>query len=204
VKARAKQELRNEVRRVLINLDPRWIMAASVEVASGVRTILSELPAAEALLAWVPSFPGEVDLSVLLGEQLRLREVYLPRVLAGGALEFRSIDEDWPARLQPGGMQVPEPPADYGEIFRPTPGSSTVVLVPGLAFDAAGHRLGRGKGYYDRFLAGLANFDVIKVGIGWELQVMAEVPADERDIAMDFICHERGIVRCHERGGAYR
>jgi 5-formyltetrahydrofolate cyclo-ligase len=193
-----KQELRNEVRRVLVNLDQRWIMAASVEVAAGVRTILGELPAVESLLAWVPSFPGEVDLSALLGEQVRLREVYLPRVLPGGALEFRSIDEDWPARLRPGGLQIPEPPADYGEPFRPAAGRTTVVLIPGLAFDLMGRRLGRGKGCYDRFLAGFSNCDLVKIGVGWELQVMAEVPTDERDMAMDFICHERGIVRCHQ------
>jgi 5,10-methenyltetrahydrofolate synthetase len=73
--------------------------------------------------------------------------------------------------LEPIGEQF----ADYEKI--------DVALVPGMAFDAAGHRLGRGKGYYDRFLA--AHPHLYKIGVCFPFQHVAEVPVNEYDVCMD-------------------
>ena len=56
------------------------------------------------------------------------------------------------------------------------------ALVPGVAFASDGCRLGRGKGYYDRLLAGVEGW---KCGIGYDFQLVAEVPADDRDVRLD-------------------
>ena len=58
-----------------------------------------------------------------------------------------------------------------------------VVLIPGVAFDAAGHRLGRGRGYYDRFLAAYPY--IYKIGVCFDFQKVAEVPTDEHDMLVD-------------------
>lgn len=58
-----------------------------------------------------------------------------------------------------------------------------VAIVPGMAFDREGHRLGRGKGYYDRFLAQLPH--IYKIGICFPFQLVDKVPADVHDILMD-------------------
>jgi 5-formyltetrahydrofolate cyclo-ligase len=58
-----------------------------------------------------------------------------------------------------------------------------IILVPGIAFDPQGHRLGRGKGYYDRFLA--AHPDIYKIGVCFDFQKVPEVPVDEFDIPVD-------------------
>ena len=60
-----------------------------------------------------------------------------------------------------------------------------IVLVPGMAFDAAGHRLGRGRGYYDRLLAAHPAWH--KVGVCFPFQRVAEVPIDAHDVSMDEI-----------------
>ncbi|HUE37397.1 MAG TPA: 5-formyltetrahydrofolate cyclo-ligase [Candidatus Acidoferrum sp.] len=59
-----------------------------------------------------------------------------------------------------------------------------VVLVPGVAFDANGHRLGRGKGFYDRLLE---NFGGKKIGIAFDEQIVDAVPAEKNDVRMDLI-----------------
>ena len=60
-----------------------------------------------------------------------------------------------------------------------------VAIIPGMAFDEAGHRLGRGKGYYDRFLARVPN--LYKIGLCFSWQVVPHIPCDEHDIRMDRI-----------------
>lgn len=67
-----------------------------------------------------------------------------------------------------------------------------VVLVPGLAFTSSGERLGRGKGYFDRYLA---NFGGIKIGVALEAQLFKELPLDEYDITMDYVVTEKQIYK---------
>ena len=63
-----------------------------------------------------------------------------------------------------------------------------VVLVPGLAFDEDCGRLGLGRGYYDRFLAGLTS---TTIGLAFEAQVVEQVPVVEQDVALDWVITER-------------
>ena len=58
-----------------------------------------------------------------------------------------------------------------------------VALIPGMSFDANGHRLGRGKGYYDRFLAKVPS--LYKIGVCFPFQKLEEVPSDKYDVVMD-------------------
>ena len=68
-----------------------------------------------------------------------------------------------------------------------------LVIVPGLAYDIHGARVGFGKGCYDRFLAGIR---AVKVGLCYGFQLVDSLPSDERDIPMDYILTERGLFRC--------
>jgi 5-formyltetrahydrofolate cyclo-ligase len=91
------------------------------------------------------------------------------------------------AALRPGPMGTSEPVA--GEELRPD-----VVLVPLLAFDRAGRRLGYGGGYYDRTLAALPAAKAI--GIGYSGQEMAEVPAGPQDMRLPLIATEDSVIIC--------
>ncbi len=70
------------------------------------------------------------------------------------------------------------------------PGVIDLVVVPGLAFDARGNRLGRGGGFYDRFLRRLRR-SATTVGLAFDVQIVDEVPADDRDCRVDFVVTER-------------
>ena len=69
-----------------------------------------------------------------------------------------------------------------------------VVVVPGLAFTAAGERLGQGGGWYDRYLAQV-RVDCVTIGVCFAEQILDTLPVEAHDVTMDHIVTERGIVR---------
>ena len=76
-----------------------------------------------------------------------------------------------------------------------------LVVVPGLAFDAHGHRLGRGGGYYDRFLGRLRR-TAATVGLGFDVQITDEVPVNDGDVSVDIVVTDRRVT--HARGSRTR
>jgi 5-formyltetrahydrofolate cyclo-ligase len=92
--------------------------------------------------------------------------------------------------LEPGELETRQPPARAPEVVPHT------VFVPLLAVDRNGHRLGQGRGWYDRTLAALRRAgDPIVVGIGFGLQLRPHVPTAPEDQPVDWILSERGIER---------
>ena len=88
--------------------------------------------------------------------------------------------------LEPGGFGVMVPPPQAGELV------PAIVLTPLLAFDARGHRLGYGGGYYDRTLTGLRRQvgGVLAVGLAFEAQRIEAVPHTPRDARLDWVVTE--------------
>ncbi len=125
---------------------------------------------------------GLIDRGVLEG-----KNVVLPRMEDGGlALHQVSGRED----LSPGPYGIFEPRLTLPIV---PPEQVDLAVVPGLAFDEGGHRLGMGKGYYDRLLPRLAK--ALKVGVAFELQIVDEVPRDENDVPVDVVVTERRVIR---------
>jgi 5,10-methenyltetrahydrofolate synthetase len=133
------------------------------------------------LMAYWPLM-DEVDIRPLT-EQLvgQGRTVLLPKVTGPETMELRRYTG--PGDLKEGAFHIMEP---TGELFTDND-QIDVVLVPGMAFDAAGHRLGRGKGYYDRFLESLSESGdgPLILGVCFPFQRVAKVPTEEHDVVMD-------------------
>ncbi|MBY0370820.1 5-formyltetrahydrofolate cyclo-ligase [bacterium] len=130
--------------------------------------------------------PGEVDLRALW--QARPEACVFPRVISETQMRFYRIAR-W-GDLVPGFKGILEPPdtaipADWS--------GGGLVFVPGLAFDRQGGRVGSGKGYYDRFLAGRP----IRVwGVCWDRQIVTGTLAQEPgDARMAALCTESGVTR---------
>jgi 5-formyltetrahydrofolate cyclo-ligase len=195
----SKKSLRKEIRLILANLDQRWISKAHAEacgyLSELVNSLITENIGPKHILAWIPFFHGEVDLAGFIGEMLKKNFVYLPRVDVDGTMEFVRIGDDWGARLAAGPKGIEQPEAGYGHAFVPPDGQDLVVIMPGLAFDAQGRRLGRGAGYYDRFLATPGLERAVKIGVCWSVQIVPAVPTDHHDVTMDWICYERGVLK---------
>ena len=113
----------------------------------------------------------------------------LPRVAAArSALQFRSWKAGDP--LTPNAYGIGEPLLEAHEV------APDVVLVPLLAFDAEGHRLGYGGGYYDRTFESLPA--ARRIGIAYAGQEMANVPREPHDHRLDMIVTENGVRRFHQ------
>jgi 5-formyltetrahydrofolate cyclo-ligase len=117
------------------------------------------------------------------------KQVAVPRMGAAyGVMEAAALDR-WDdlvtGRL---GLKMPDPAKS-----RPIdPTAIDLVVVPGVAFDAAGRRLGMGAGYYDRFLPQACR--ACKLGLAWSVQLTDEVPEGEHDVRMDFLLTEKGFL----------
>jgi 5-formyltetrahydrofolate cyclo-ligase len=133
---------------------------------------------ARAVLFYAP-LPSELDLSFLMEEALReKRLVALPRFHAGNG-EYEAVLVTRAGECAPGRFGIVEP----GEGCPVLPGNRLdLALVPGVAFDPLGHRLGRGRGYYDRLLAMAGG---VKCGVAFDEQVADHVPVEPHDVTLD-------------------
>ena len=137
---------------------------------------------------------GELDVRALLEDALACgKALCLPRCEAGGEMTARRVT----------GLRALERSA-YG-IPEPGPGAPVcaageidLAIVPGIAFDARGVRIGQGGGYYDRFLP---RFRGVAAGIGYTFQVYEALPSLSHDAAVDYVIHPAGIICCRRQGG---
>jgi 5-formyltetrahydrofolate cyclo-ligase len=152
----------------------------------------------DALFAWLsPRLPGtisaflpmegEVDLTAVMGRLPGWRWV-LPRLEADGSITFR--DADVPRETHRFGM---EQPIDSGPVVPIH--EIDVFLVPGLAFDRDGGRLGNGGGHYDRILSA-ARTDSESIGISPQRHIVDDVPVEDHDVRVGWLATEEGVLSC--------
>ncbi len=121
------------------------------------------------------------------------KRVVYPRVQGDAMAFFEVADHD---ELQPGNFGVLEPGGD-----QPVPIEELdLLLVPGVAFDLAGHRLGYGKGFYDRLLHRRA-LHCRLVGFCFEFQLLPVLPAEPHDVRMDLLVTEQRTLRLNPAKG---
>lgn len=107
------------------------------------------------------------------------KTIVLPVVTGEAEMEIRRYDSD--ADLRVGSYNILEPCGEaYADIS-----SIDVIIMPGMGFDKSGNRMGRGKGYYDRFLKETAG--IYKIGICFPFQIFSSIPTEEHDIPMDIV-----------------
>lgn len=103
--------------------------------------------------------------------------------------ELRSFNEE----LKPGAFNILEPKEEF---IRPvSPEEIDLVIVPGVAFDEKGNRIGYGMGFYDRFLKTVRK-DTPVIGLAYNFQIVDEIPIDDKDVTVDKVVTEERIVEC--------
>jgi 5-formyltetrahydrofolate cyclo-ligase len=179
------------VRRLVLSrrgrLDPAVREAAAREVAAAL-TALPQVAGAGSVLGFASfgtELPTDPSMEALLGTGKRLLLPYVDgRRLC--AAEVGSIED-----LAPGYRGIREPvartPVDLAV--------ADVILVPGVAYDEHGRRLGYGGGFYDELLSEVAR-SVPRIGLCFDLQIVDEVPAGEADEPVDVVITEHRVVRC--------
>jgi 5-formyltetrahydrofolate cyclo-ligase len=185
-----KRALRARVLAARDALEPADRSAAAQAIVQRI-TALPAYRTARALLVTLP-FGSEWDTRPLVGIALAAtKTIVLPRVnTRTRMLELHAI-ADPTMDVVPGHLGIPEPRVSCPLVAH---AEIDVVIVPGVAFDAAGRRLGYGGGYYDRLLP-LLSPDVPRIAGAFELQVIAEVPAAPHDLRVDCIATETRLIR---------
>ena len=169
-----KKEIRERMRRLNRALDSRQRLRASAAIFSAVER-LPEFRAARTVAVFA-ALPDEPATDEVLARWASTRRVVLPRV-EGDAMRFYACRPD---ALVFGAFGILEPPGE-----RPCPaGEIDLVVCPGVAFTADGRRLGRGRGYYDRYLGDPA-FRGFRVGVCYAHQLVDDLPVEPHDVRMD-------------------
>ncbi len=176
-----KSFLRQTMRRTLGELHSDQRLAASHEMAARL----------SALDAWreasvIGLFAGrtdEMETTILWLDLHRDGKTFLyPKVEASVTNDLHFLMVESHSDLQPGAWNLHEPIGNEPRV-------PDLVLVPGLAFDANGSRLGRGRGFYDRWLA--AHPTVVTVGVCFDFQIVPQIPMELHDRRMDFVVTEK-------------
>lgn len=185
-----KAALRAQLRARLSQSDPAENAACDVRITQLVLS-LPAFQAAERVFAYCSVVP-EVDTHAILAQARRRgKTVALPVTQPDGQMQFARYD----GALVPGRYGIPEPPRS-AQILLPQPGD--LMLVPALAYDRAGRRLGRGGGYYDRFLA---RVDCCTVGLIRAAFLLDALPAEWNDVPVSAVITEDGVFCPREKPG---
>ena len=173
-----KAALRLRVRSELAAVPASQRTAAAAQACS----LLKRKPvwnAAGAILFFA-SLPDELDIWPLLGEALAAgKTVGLPRFSSAANAYIPCLIKDLHGDTQPGRFGIREPASACEALAFDR---LDLVLVPGVAFDLAGRRLGRGRGFYDRLLDAVRG---TKCGVAFDEQIVSAVPAGPQDVQVD-------------------
>jgi 5-formyltetrahydrofolate cyclo-ligase len=181
----SKQELRAKIKNELKKLPPDRFLGEGKRAAGRVAAFPFWQKAHQVLIFL--SLPDEIDTGPLLELAFtQNKEVFAPKI-RGDSLDFCKISS-FPGLRTSGPYGIREPNTAAAPEFTAVSGIPALIVTPGLAFDRQGRRLGRGKGFYDRFFASLDRTSYFALGLCLESQLLPEIPADSLDKTVDAIC----------------
>lgn len=185
-----KQELRAMALLKRRSIDPEELAALSSRVAANLRS-LKEYKAATLVISYCAK-DNEVQTRAIIERALEegKRVAVIVTDVRTKTLSFSEL-ESFEDDLAPGTFGILEPKPGKVRLI-PFP-QADLVLVPLVAWDEEGHRLGYGAGYFDRALAGARR--TMKVGLALESQRLARIPESRHDVPLDVIVTERRVVR---------
>lgn len=177
-----KSEIRRRIKALRSMLLETEKMSAAEEVFDRLEQTAAFLLADRILM--YHSLPDELSTHRFLDKWNGRKKFYLPRV-NGVNLEILPYDE---SRLELGSFHIEEPTGND------TVSSDEIelVVVPAVAYDRKGNRLGRGKGFYDRLLS---ETKATKIGVGYEFQIVDEIPVEPHDVKMDMVITQNTVIR---------
>ena len=180
-----KSILRRELKEILGNISEEEVSDKSATIAKTVSE-LDEFKSSSVIMIYL-SIPGEVDTSAIAINAWAGAQTVVAPIACPDTRDMRPVvcpDGDVEL-LHPGhGLRQPANahPVDIGEI--------DMVIVPALAFDDRCNRLGRGGGFYDRFLAN-PELDAVCVGVCFTEQIVDELPINDYDRSVDIVVTDR-------------
>ena len=181
-----KDEIRNRIKAQKSILTAKECRDAAARVFGMLEHTAAFMMADHILL--YHSLPDELSTHEFIDKWHGVKHFYLPRV-NGVNLELLPYDR---SSLKLGSFHIEEPQGDdvvSSDIVE-------LIVVPGVAYDRRGNRVGRGKGYYDRLLVGSR---AVKVGVGYDFQLVDDIDAESHDVAVDIVITESHFITPRRR-----
>jgi len=182
-----KQELRSKIKKERGALDPEFMKKVSETICE--RFTKTSLYKDAKTIAVYMSIKNEVDLMPLIKRAFEDEKNVLVPVINPINDEIFLAHLNCGDTMKQGLFGIPEPE----NAIRAKAEKVDVMLVPGLAFDYSGARIGWGKGYYDRLSLGM---DAILVGVAYEFQICGTMETEPHDVKMHYIIDESEMVVC--------
>lgn len=186
-----KSELRRKIRAALKNFAPEKRKSDSEKLCARLKEQIF-FKNASSVLFYAP-MTEEIDLWPLVEESAREKIVALPCFDSQKQFYIPRHVKNFPVEIISGQFGVRELHESCAEIPLT---KLDLILVPGIAFDLRGNRLGRGKGFYDRLLE---NFNGLKIGVAFEEQIVDEIHVQSHDVKMNFILTPERCVKIVEK-----
>ncbi len=177
-----KSDIRRKIKALRTMLSEEDKNSAAEEVFEQLEKTAAFLLADKILM--YHSLPDELQTIAFLKKWGDRKKFFLPRV-NGVNLDILPYDQ---SRLELGSFQIEEPTGDD----LTDPAEIELIIVPAVAFDRNGNRLGRGKGFYDRLLQ---TTRATKIGVGYDFQLLEEIPAEPHDIPMDMVITQKHYIK---------
>lgn len=184
-----KEKIRAAVREKRKALDASWVEKRS-ELVQGIALALSEFREARTVCCYL-ALPDEVQTTRILETCWETQKEVCVPVYGKEADEYCLARLKKGQELVAGRWGVREP----GDAVKTCIDEVDMMIVPGLAFDAAGHRLGHGRGYYDRMMSQETGDSLFKLGLAFGFQIFDSIPSDIRDVRLDGVATEREMLR---------
>lgn len=150
---------------------------------------------ADEILSFSP-LKGEIDTSAFNEYCLKNgKPLYLPRCVKGTSeMDFHLVGDL--SELDVGSFSIKEPSVEAPK-WENAEKRNAVCIIPAMAYDRAGFRLGYGKGYYDRYLS---SKNVLKIGVCYTSFLAQSIPRGRYDLAVDIIVTEKGVITVGKKG----
>ena len=179
-----KKEIRTAMKARLTTVSPHETLCASKSVLEQLER-LDRWNRAETVFAFL-SMKDELDTAPILKAVLEQgKTLAVPKVVGDDLVFYRITDLE--KDVAPGAFGILEPVSGLPEVdMKNLSEMHSVAMVPGLAFDKENFRLGRGKGFYDRFFASCGH-SLYKIGIGYSFQLVESVPHEAHDSQLDLL-----------------
>ncbi len=183
------------IRKRLLNerklLSQQAILGKSKIIADKLRNF-DKYQQSENIMLYVATKKEVQTQEVIESAQKDNKKIFIPLINRGKSDLIPALIYDFKKELVLGSLGIYQPREEFYRLYSPK--ILDLVIVPGVAFTGQGNRLGRGGGYYDRFLTKVRE-NTYSVALAFEMQIVDQIPKDENDIPVDFIITEKRIIR---------
>lgn len=190
-----KKEYRSKIKSIRISLSKEVVSEKSSKISSRFLNWIDK-DKYQSFLVYLP-IKNEVDTRFLIESLIEAgKKIYAPRCSQehNRRMDFYEVSDL--SDLSPGYCGIAEPCSNSSKLYVNT--GPSVCILPGLAFDLKGQRLGYGQGFFDRYLSELPGPKPLLIGFAYDFQVVDALPGDKWDIPVDAVVTESRILSSYK------